>query len=513
MKTKQFKCTLLSDVIINQKAATEGSQATLDFIPGSNFLGIVAGSLYELLEPDQKMLIFHSGKVRFGDAHPAKENKRSLRVPAAWFIPKIKTSKNKGLLLVHHHINDFDVYKQEQPKQCRTGFYCFDDESKTAEKVEVYKTFVLKSAYDKDFRRSRDEQIFGYQALDKGLELIFEISADEQVSPDILKKIEDSLTGEKRVGRSKTAQYGLVYIKTLSGEEWTQKKEKVELENNIACIYADSRLIFLDEFGNSTFTPQPSDFHMEGEIDWTVSQIRTFQYAPWNSKRRARDSDRCGIEKGSVIVIKNASCKDDYNGYAGMFQNEGFGKIIINPNFLKAEDNGKALYRILDKNEENQGVEQNEWQQTVNEITALKQKGKSLLFHYLGRCKEQEVMQYWVYKLVKDFVQDNSGFWRDETFASQWGTIRTLAMQSTENKIMLEKIESYLTHGVAATKWAEKGRKERLMKFLRGGFSEKISTDGNIDITLLEDLPAKMIQPLIINLAAEMAKKVGRTNV
>ena len=34
MKTIHFKCTLLSDVILNQKSATEGDNNTLDFIPG-----------------------------------------------------------------------------------------------------------------------------------------------------------------------------------------------------------------------------------------------------------------------------------------------------------------------------------------------------------------------------------------------------------------------------------------------------------------------------------------------
>ena len=39
-----FAAELLSDVILNQKAATEGPNKTLDFIPGSCFLGIVAGN-------------------------------------------------------------------------------------------------------------------------------------------------------------------------------------------------------------------------------------------------------------------------------------------------------------------------------------------------------------------------------------------------------------------------------------------------------------------------------------
>lgn len=49
MNVLRFKCTLLSDVILNQKSATEGTNVTLDFIPGNCFLGIVAGVLYDKL--------------------------------------------------------------------------------------------------------------------------------------------------------------------------------------------------------------------------------------------------------------------------------------------------------------------------------------------------------------------------------------------------------------------------------------------------------------------------------
>lgn len=42
MTTLKFKCHLDSDVVLNQSAATEGSNSTLDFIPGNVFLGIVA---------------------------------------------------------------------------------------------------------------------------------------------------------------------------------------------------------------------------------------------------------------------------------------------------------------------------------------------------------------------------------------------------------------------------------------------------------------------------------------
>jgi hypothetical protein len=49
---------LLSDIIINQKAATEGPNKTLDFIPGSNFLGIVAADYDGFGDKAMEVLIF-----------------------------------------------------------------------------------------------------------------------------------------------------------------------------------------------------------------------------------------------------------------------------------------------------------------------------------------------------------------------------------------------------------------------------------------------------------------------
>lgn len=101
MKTLKFKCKLLSDVILNQKAASEGANNTLDFIPGSNFLGIVAAKYADF--GDAAMEVFHSGKVRFGDAHPVCKGHdvmRTLRVPASMYYPK--PEKASEVCYIHH---------------------------------------------------------------------------------------------------------------------------------------------------------------------------------------------------------------------------------------------------------------------------------------------------------------------------------------------------------------------------------------------------------------------------
>jgi len=90
VKRLKFKCTLLTDVILNVKSATEGSNKTLDFIPGNNFLGMVASKLYtEDIPVEQALDLFHNGTVRYGDAHVGVCGRRTLKVPAVVYYPKM----------------------------------------------------------------------------------------------------------------------------------------------------------------------------------------------------------------------------------------------------------------------------------------------------------------------------------------------------------------------------------------------------------------------------------------
>jgi hypothetical protein len=346
MKILQYRCTLCTEVILNVKSATEGNNQTLDFIPGNNFLGIVAGELYSLLKPEESLIIFHSGKVRFGDAHPEIDGKRALRVPASMYYPKLK--KPSDVCYIHHvydrEKDTEDSGEPQQLKQCRAGFYIFEKDR--VKEVEVKKSFAIKSAYNRELRRSKDEAMFGYESLDKGMTFLFEIAADEDVDTILMDKIHEAICGEKRIGRSRTAQFGLVFIEPSSYID----KVNYPVTSDSVYIYADSRLIFLDNNGLPTFQPTIKDFGLDaGTINWKKSQIRTFQYAPWNFKRQASDADRCGIEKGSVIAIEQM--QGALKPYVGSYQNEGFGKIIVNPDFLETDPqtNGESKFKFEKK--------------------------------------------------------------------------------------------------------------------------------------------------------------------
>jgi len=504
MAIEQYKCTLESDVIINVKSATVGENKTLDFIPGNCFLGIAAGSLYkdQELKPEEKLLIFHSKAVKFGDAHLAGDKYRTLKVPAAYHTPKYAPSeKEDHPLRVYHGIKDLesDEIKEQQIKQCKNGFYEFD--RLIVKKRDVKKNYAIKSAYDRHTRHSQDEQMFGYESLPKGTVFYFQVEFDDKIiSSTLQEKVHSALTGEKRIGRSRTAQFGLVNIVPANYDEINSKPIK---DNKIVTIYADSRLIFLDEYGLPTFQPTEEQLEIKGcKILWDKCQIRTFQYAPWNSQRKAFDADRCGIEKGSVIVLSVEDEADAQNNKwesrsIGSYQNEGFGRVIFNPTFLEVKPNadfdGEAKYSFPGKDKDNKKLEK---AMLLNESI-----NRPLFSCINARIKEARLSES-IYSKVDGFITTaNIQLFKGDRFASQWGHIRELAMRYSrkadlEREIFTKLDENdkpfaYLTHGKAAKKWDEKNRREIFRTFFDG-------------------LTEEETQLAVINLASEMAKKAEK---
>ena len=417
MSTLYFKCKLKTDVIISQSSATDGHQSTLDFIPGSNFLGIIAKELYDdkKLTRGEQLLLFHTGDVQFGDAHVMNKGIRTLRIPASMYYPKLKSVEEECYIHhAHKHVEG------EQLKQCRSGFYAFLTDEKTIHKADIDKSYAIKSAYDYESRRSKDAQMYGYESMEKGLEFLFEVRLSEKALK-VEKLICEALSdAHKRVGRSKTAQYGLVEISVAEECQFpkyqSNQKFKDYDNNNIQVVYADSRLIFFDEHtGLPTFQPTPQDLGFsDGEIAWEHCQIRTFQYAPWNGKRMTYDADRCGIEKGSVFVIKGATSVPE-NGVIGEYKNEGFGKVIYNPSFLEYIDNnlGKARWEFTKKDEFNT---------TSTELKA----GNNSLLKYIKAQKDEDDANRKIFKIVNKFVDENGKRFKGASFAAQWGNIRKI---------------------------------------------------------------------------------------
>ncbi len=516
MKTIQFKCTLLSDVILNVRSASEGNQNTLDFIPGNCFLGIVAKKYSSCSIADQQAL-FHDGTVRYGDAHPIVGDgesvlQRTLRIPASFYYPKLK--KLEETCYIHHYYNRCEDHEglnggPQQLKQCRKGFYRMADGVATLAPSTV--NFAIKSAYDRHQRRALDEQMYGYESLGEGGVFLFEVETDKD---DLAGFLVESLKGKHRIGRSRSAQYGMVAIEDtdFSQPESHVGVSKIKDEKKVV-VYADGRLIFTDAEGQPTFRPTASDFGVKGSIDWAQTQIRTFQYAPWNFTRQTRDTDRCGIEKGSVIVITADECPEELPTYVGSYCHEGFGKVIFNPDFLEPEasTNGRTCYQFAKNEQETEGSSP-----SANLDDAPR---NTPLLSFLVNSKKQELATSYIYGKVNEFADKNQSQFNSDLFASQWGAIRAIAMRCADiGQLRYELFErtvtvhhsptptdpidedremptAYLSHGVAKEKWEKGTNRVNLLK----AFIDEVERKER-------ELGVRMAVEAVVNLASEMAK-------
>lgn len=456
MVEKFFKCTLLTDVVLNSKLATEGNMETLDYIPGSNFLGIVAAQLYpkdeELKSSSDKAKeaynIFHSGKVSFGDATISEKGELSYPVPFDYMMVKgeDKLGEEGQQIYLQHTLaglkkdklpkdkklsegND-DKYRA-QLKQKRTGFIT------PAGKVipGVAKNFALKSAQDATTRRSAEGKMFGFESLQKEQEFIFSVRFEDN---KYLEKVTQALTGRKRIGKSKTAQYGQVNIEPL-----TSHPQQVDsFDVGYTLVYAQSNLCFFDVYGQPTLQPTAKDLGIEnGEINWKKSSVRTYEYSPWNGKRNTTDSLRTCIAAGSVFYIEGkhkAECKS-----VGAFQAEGLGRVVVNPSFLEGDQtNAKCKFSLnLKEDYDNKSIE--------SKII----EPKSDLGNFLFQRYRQKQDAIKLSKAIQEqFEQVKSGVFF-KVSSSQWGAIRAYAtkaknIRNLKNDLM-DGPDAYLKHGVA----------------------------------------------------------------
>lgn len=454
MKKIAYNCKLLSDTVLSSKAASEGNSDPLDYIPGSKFLGIVS-KIYDDQNPKKTLDIFHNGTVRFGDAHLSFKEERSHKVPASWFY--IKGEKLTDEIYLHHKLSGTKtleefIEKGIQLKQARSGYF-------TKEKLlSVENSFSIKTAYDRTIKRSAESQMFGYFALKAGTDWIFYIEYDHD---QYIEEIENILIGIKRIGRSRSAQYGLAEI-TKIGEALTAN---TKIPAGEICIYAESNLCFYDEDGKNTLQPSIQNLNLpEGSIIlWEKSQIRTRNYQTWNRKRYNRDADRQIIVKGSVFVVK-VQKETESTSFAkgiGSHLSEGFGKVITNPGFLISENEKLDLkFENHDKN-------------MLKDYFTYIEKGENddSLISYLQKHANLKNSEFDIDKKVNEFAETNKSLFSEIT-ASQWGQIRKYAKYSVNSKTLMELLFNnevgFLYHGQSENLWRKNGRRTKLEQAISG---------------------------------------------
>lgn len=420
MQEMIFQVEFLSDIVLQATSNTEGKVSQLDFIPGSNFLGMAACE-YEKYE--NSFNVFHSGALRFGDATLLCGEALTYKTPLSFFHEKLQ----KEPIFNHHQIKDFTQYTQL--KQLRDGYITAD-----LQFVEVDYGYAQKSAYDKENRRSKDSSMFGYSAIKRGAKWQFSVSFDSTLLQSDIERVKANLLGIKRLGKSKSAQYGEVRItqKGMAEDIQTFKQEDETI------LYTNSRLALVDDEGNATYDLK---YLVEGlkyeNIVYEKTQLRTSTFTPYNSKRETNEYERLCINKGSVIVLKNISQAqlDELQKGVGVYLSEGFGELLINPSFLlpkelilkEAEVSSKGEQRVAPKSD------------------------LALFLQTRQNAKERRLV---LANKVQEFITKNKDVY-DTKMNSQWGTIRSLCMTSQD---IYAAVKEYISSGIAKEKWEGKKR-------------------------------------------------------
>jgi hypothetical protein len=368
--------------------------------------------------------------VRFGDGHILKEDEITYKIPYSYFHKKL----DDAIIYNHHKLEDTDFEPEDkgglgQLKQLREGYMTVDKKYLSIETV-----YSQKSAYDTTKRTSEEGQMYGYTALKKGSIWQFVVKVDGISTEDETLLIE-TLQKSKRLGKSKSAEYG--EVKITGGEVLTSQngEAKASLPNGEVVLYCNSRLALIDECGNPTYDLKY--LCNDIKILYEKTQIRTSTFTPYNGARKTKDYERVCINKGSVIVVKslNDTQKEQIQKGVGAFLSEGFGEILINPPFLREKE---FPLQKEGKNEKPRDQRKKLNIQTKDNVVLFLQNRHNQNIDILDMAKE-----------VAEFVATHKQSTFSNIKSSQWGNIRSIA-SSGEDKFM-QKITEYITTGTK--KW------------------------------------------------------------
>lgn len=473
MKNSLFKAILRSDVVVSEESATTGGHACLSFLPGACFLGSVASKLYSRLN-GKSFDVFHSGAVRFGNAYPAdEEGMPTFPIPLSWHVPKGEKAYDGSKLLQDKIFNLSRLSSETegnwkdnavQPKQIREGFFTEEGTFVNPSTCYHLKTAIERSAGG----RAAESQLFGYESLDAGGIWYFSVDFDDNVSHDIQVLVENSLTKSPiRVGRSRSAEYGLVEVQKIDGSALSYNA----VEGNPALFYCLSDAALRDpETGGPTLIPVASHFCLDGtaKLMPEKSFIRTRTYAPFNGRRRANDLERQVICKGSVIAFQvgEMTSKDleeiqkKLSRGVGVYRHDGLGKVLLNPRFLSSEKFSPAVPPA--------GLKR--------ELEIVPQPSNTLLEWMDSKIKERKSEQkaiqlvgMWVESVAPEIIKGK----KDAPGKSQWSQLRDIAVRCGTLEEVREKLftseKALCNAGVSKSKWAaeflclrENGKKERM---------------------------------------------------
>ena len=307
-----FKAELLDDIVLSLRTATAGDHKSLDYIPGSVFLGVAASRLYSTVSAksaETAWELFHTSKVRFYNAYPLMNDKRAIPMPLSIHSEKVpRPGKEKEML--NFASSNSKLEENVQYRQNRSGYVFFENAENDKSILNVFspsKTSRMRTAINAQTGTAEKAQLYGYESLNAGQVFVGIIEGDDSVSDiEAVKKLFSS--GEIiHIGRSKTASYGRVKVSELKDYKETSISENA-LSGTSFSILAVSDLCLRNPLtGTPELTLSPSYLGL-GD-DWKCDKERSFsRYSnvyQYNAYRKEIEIQKTLLSKGSIFTFKS----------------------------------------------------------------------------------------------------------------------------------------------------------------------------------------------------------------
>ena len=339
MKRIDLDIRLLEDAVFSERSATIGGHRGLDYIPGSALLGAAAARLYRQLESEEAWLLFHSGRLRFGNGMPLFQGLPTRPVPKAMHYPKGKPYKDdQQQQLIPAHCKNLCLVDPaslgEQHQQLRKGYL-----NAAGGYLETTLRYEMRTALVQGQRRAQESQLFGYMAIPAGQCFRASIEADETIPHALLERLREVLAEGIFLGRSRAAEYGRCELIVDEIKPYAPALPEARQELDL-WLLADMAL--LDQHGQPTCSPTPECLGLPaGRLVAEKSFIGTRRYSPWNAHRRGHDLERMVISQGSVLHFRFDSVPSPQalahlaHG-VGLYREAGLGQVAVNPPLLQS---------------------------------------------------------------------------------------------------------------------------------------------------------------------------------
>ena len=326
------------------KMGMQGNQANsnaLSYIAGSSIRGAVINELSKVVNND--ILKDHIKNTRFYDAYIVAGDKCLLPVPFVYYAGKhdirnndreLSENRNAGLKVNTRTIDP----PCEGEQRVDVGGFC-----NIEDKLYVQKVRKIANMHISISKGSAANKMFRYEAIDKGQIFSGIITCSDDYIDEYISVLKDKIF---YLGGSKGSGYGrcrVIRTEKISYEEiMAQYGIKRRNDSDTLYIYALSNLLLFDENGCACGEP-PLDWIKEklklNNIELIKSYVQTTIASGYNHTWRAGNVMQDAVKAGSVYVyriegeVDQDAIENIEKEQIGLRKQDGFGRIIINPDF------------------------------------------------------------------------------------------------------------------------------------------------------------------------------------